>query len=237
MQIPATVCLCLLFACICTLNPNNSNYKTDSLITSDATGSHKSHTTTAHPSVALGWDSTFSFKQNLLWLTHSLLDNKSEFTSFFTTHPCTAKRVLCVCVETLSPYVSTDEETGWEKSFTCGHTHGRHRIMSPVACKTESRMTVHHIKTWGVVGRKKTFMHDVAEEQTPEKTWQHQGEGGKGWAPFSAVLERRLPGLAIKTSSWPLTQAGFKRGKDECKDSCRCTTALPDVCLHMEPAC
>lgn len=207
------------------LNPNNSNYKIDSLITSDATGSHKSHTSTAHPSVALGWDSTFSFKQNLLWLTHSLLDNKSEFTSFFTTHPCTAKRVLCVCGDSLS--VCLNRWRNWLRKVIYLWSHSRAsshyepcslQDWEPDDCASHQNMRC---------GRKKT----------PEKTWQHQGEGGKGWAPFSAVLERRLPGLAIKTSSWPLTQAGFKRGKDECKDSCRCTTALPDVCLHMEPAC
>lgn len=105
------------------LNPNNSNYKIDSLITSDATGSHESHTSTAHPSVALGWDSTFSFKQNLLWLTHSLLDNKSEFTSFFTTHPCTAKRVLCVCGDSLS--VCLNRWRNWLRKVIYLWSHSR----------------------------------------------------------------------------------------------------------------
>ena len=37
-----------------------------------------------------------------------------------------------------APYVSTDEETGWEKSFTCGHTHESGESLHYEACRAQT---------------------------------------------------------------------------------------------------
>lgn len=110
MLISATICLYLcstfhLAASACGIQRIAITNRSRDRTNSDEAGS-PSHRSTTYPSATLRKDNSVSLLQNLLTLTHSLLDNRSE-----------QPFVVSLCVS------QTDEETGWEKSFACGHTH------------------------------------------------------------------------------------------------------------------
>ena len=127
--------------------------------------------------------------------------------------------LLCVCV-------STDEETGWEKSFTCGHTHESRESShyEPCSVQTErwrGEKTARSHRWLCITSNVRCgkYMKMWCAEEGLLKMWQAKGrtESGKIILRVQIFLLQPWSGWCpvINTRAWPLT---WKAWKDEARN-------------------
>lgn len=141
-------------------------------------------------------DNTFP-QQNLLTPTHSLLDNKSEFASL-------PPRRHLLWGGLSAPCVSTFEETGWEKSFTCGHTHepreSSHYEPRSVQAERGSRRKAARGYRWLCITSNERCggnMNMWCAEEELLKMWQLRQAGDRVWSGESSSEWKTSYGLDL----------------------------------------